>query len=42
MCTLGSAANSQVGKPNYSVKWTAATCHSNLTPTVAAATYLKR
>jgi len=28
--------------PNYSVKWTAATCHGNLTLTVAAATYLKR
>jgi len=27
---------------NYSVKWTAATCHGNLTLTVAAATYLKR
>jgi len=29
-------------RPNYSVKWTAAMCHGNLTPTVAAATYLKR
>jgi len=28
--------------PNYSVKWTAATCHGNLMLTVAAATYLKR
>ena len=28
--------------PNYSVKWTAATCRGNLTLTVAAATYLKR
>jgi len=28
--------------PNYAVKWTAATCRANLTPTVAAATYLKR
>jgi len=27
---------------NYSVKWTAATCHGNLMLTVAAATYLKR
>jgi len=28
--------------PNYSVKWTAAMSRGNLTPTVAAATYLKR
>jgi hypothetical protein len=28
--------------PNYSVKWTAAMVHDNLTPTVAAATYLRR
>ena len=28
--------------PNYSVKWTAAAVHGNLTRTVAAATYLKR
>jgi hypothetical protein len=27
---------------NYSVKWTAATSHGNLTRTVAAATYLER
>jgi len=29
-------------RPNYSVKWTAATHHGNLTRTVATATYLKR
>jgi len=29
-------------KANYSVKWTAAMSHGNLTLTVAAATYLKR
>jgi len=29
-------------RPNYSVKWTAATGHGNLTLTMAAATYLKR
>jgi multisubunit Na+/H+ antiporter MnhB subunit len=28
--------------PNYSVKWTAAAVHANLTRTVAAATYLRR
>jgi hypothetical protein len=28
--------------PNYSVKWTAAAVHGNLTRIVAAATYLKR
>jgi len=28
--------------PNYSVNWTAATYHGNLTLTVAAATYLER
>jgi len=35
-------ARRNVLRPNYSVKWTAATCHGNLTLTVAAATYLKR
>jgi len=32
----------RVAEPNYSVKWTAAVGRSNLTRTVAAATYLKR
>ena len=35
-------ANYPTHSPNYSVKWTAATCHGNLTLSVAAATYLKR
>ncbi len=37
-----SYARPVIAAPNYSVKWTAATCHGNLTPAVAAATYLKR
>ncbi len=37
-----SSAKGRSPSPNYSVKWTAATCHGNLTLTVAAATYLKR